>query len=350
MVGVLPLFLDNAASTISIPMKLILQVLNYARKHKYPERRSALTYWEEDYPTSLDIGKDKYGGPFTFEEVEDVKTVLRLTLLITCMNMVHLEFWHSNPFVVHYSNCSLSYMQFLRFASAYPQFYPCFFAFIGFPVYYFLIFPLIRKYVLTIIRRIGLGLLLITLVHPLSAIVELVEVTVSQTSADNTACIFDGSVSTGCPNFDQLLEIILPDLMQSLGAMIVVWGGIELIIAQSPHKIKGLMLTLSTTIAAVFVGICIALDLLLNTFPVHFFPSCLFYYHTIYTMVGVFAFIVYVLVARWYKLRIRDDIVPYHMIAEDFFEKEVAQRRAFIQEYELEDDEESSDSNSSTNS
>ena len=63
---------------LSNPIKLIAQVLNYARKHKYPERRSALTYWEEDYPSRLDLGKEKYGGPFTFEEVENVKTVFRL--------------------------------------------------------------------------------------------------------------------------------------------------------------------------------------------------------------------------------------------------------------------------------
>uniref|UniRef100_A0A1X7VPM4 Uncharacterized protein n=1 Tax=Amphimedon queenslandica TaxID=400682 RepID=A0A1X7VPM4_AMPQE len=41
----------------------------------------ALTYWEEEAPSRLDLGKDKYGGPFTEEEVEDVKTVFRLLLL-----------------------------------------------------------------------------------------------------------------------------------------------------------------------------------------------------------------------------------------------------------------------------
>ena len=62
--------------------KLIAQVLNYARKHKFPERRSAFTYWEEEYPSRLDLGKDKYGGPFSFEEVENIKTVLGLFSLI----------------------------------------------------------------------------------------------------------------------------------------------------------------------------------------------------------------------------------------------------------------------------
>uniref|UniRef100_A0A1X7SJY2 Uncharacterized protein n=1 Tax=Amphimedon queenslandica TaxID=400682 RepID=A0A1X7SJY2_AMPQE len=41
---------------------------NIVRKHKYPENRSALTYWEEEAPSRLDLGKNKYGGPFTEEE------------------------------------------------------------------------------------------------------------------------------------------------------------------------------------------------------------------------------------------------------------------------------------------
>ena len=53
-------------------------MLNYARKTKYPEHRSALTYFDEEEPSRLDYGKHKFGGPFTEEEVEDVKTVLRL--------------------------------------------------------------------------------------------------------------------------------------------------------------------------------------------------------------------------------------------------------------------------------
>ena len=65
-------------SLIKNPIKLIVRVLCYARKHKYPENRSALTYWEEEAPSRLDLDKDKYGGPFTEEEVEDVKTVFRM--------------------------------------------------------------------------------------------------------------------------------------------------------------------------------------------------------------------------------------------------------------------------------
>ena len=68
-------WLDNSFRT-SNPFKIIFQVLIYARKTKYPERRSALTYFDEEEPSRLDYGKHKFGGPFTEEEVEDVKTVL----------------------------------------------------------------------------------------------------------------------------------------------------------------------------------------------------------------------------------------------------------------------------------
>ena len=35
----------------------------------------------------MDYGKEKFGGPFTEEEVEDVKTVLRLIPLIICLSL-----------------------------------------------------------------------------------------------------------------------------------------------------------------------------------------------------------------------------------------------------------------------
>ena len=62
-------------------LKTIYQVLKFAAKHKAPLNRSAFTYWEEDIPSRIDLGKSKYGGPFTTEQVEDVKTVLRLLVI-----------------------------------------------------------------------------------------------------------------------------------------------------------------------------------------------------------------------------------------------------------------------------
>ncbi len=62
-------------------LKTIYQVLKFAAKHKTPLNRSALTYWEEDIPSRMDLGKSRYGGPFTTEQVEDVKTMFRIFLV-----------------------------------------------------------------------------------------------------------------------------------------------------------------------------------------------------------------------------------------------------------------------------
>ena len=47
-------------------------------KNMYPRNHSVLIYWEKNYPSRLNFGMDKYGGPFSEEQEEDVKGVIRL--------------------------------------------------------------------------------------------------------------------------------------------------------------------------------------------------------------------------------------------------------------------------------
>ena len=68
------LFLPDSGS--GNPYKLVYRLITFARKHKTPIQRSAFTYCEEELPSRLDLGKKKYGGPFTVEEVENVKVLL----------------------------------------------------------------------------------------------------------------------------------------------------------------------------------------------------------------------------------------------------------------------------------
>ena len=65
------------------PFKLVYRVIRYAVKHKHPECRSAFTYCEDEPPSRIDLGKSKYGGPFTTEQVEDVKTFLQVIIVIS---------------------------------------------------------------------------------------------------------------------------------------------------------------------------------------------------------------------------------------------------------------------------
>ena len=72
----------------SNPYKKSLQVISYALRAKRPRARAAFGIGH-DPPPRLDLAKRRHGGSFTNEEVEDVKTVGRVMLLILCFGSLH---------------------------------------------------------------------------------------------------------------------------------------------------------------------------------------------------------------------------------------------------------------------
>ena len=66
----------------SNPLKLIYRVMRYAWKNKYPRQRSAFTYSDDKRYSRIDFAKQKFGGPFTTEEVEDVKTFWKVVMVL----------------------------------------------------------------------------------------------------------------------------------------------------------------------------------------------------------------------------------------------------------------------------
>ena len=50
----------------------------------------AFTYWEDELPSHIDFNKRKYRGPFTTEQVEDVKIFLRLLVIIAIASIITL--------------------------------------------------------------------------------------------------------------------------------------------------------------------------------------------------------------------------------------------------------------------
>ena len=70
------------------PYKVVIKVLNFVRKHKHPLYRSAFTYSDVDHPSRIDFAKQRFGGPYTTEQVEDVKAFLRILLLLASVGPV----------------------------------------------------------------------------------------------------------------------------------------------------------------------------------------------------------------------------------------------------------------------
>ena len=50
------------------PYKMVIKVLNFARRNKYPLQRSAFTYCDDERPSRLDFAKERFGGPFSTEQ------------------------------------------------------------------------------------------------------------------------------------------------------------------------------------------------------------------------------------------------------------------------------------------
>ena len=100
----------------------------------------------------MDFGKEKFGGPFTEEEVEDVKTVLKLLPLVICLSLTvsgSLQLTPVDLLTVNKVNRSLTDML-LNYGSNTTWL----FTVVLIPLYQFIIHPLTQWHLTTVhIRR-----------------------------------------------------------------------------------------------------------------------------------------------------------------------------------------------------
>ena len=71
------------------PYRMIFKILNFTRKQKGPVGHpSAFAHCDEFKPSRLDYAKERYGGPFNTSDVEDVKTLIRVFLILFALGPV----------------------------------------------------------------------------------------------------------------------------------------------------------------------------------------------------------------------------------------------------------------------
>ena len=130
--------------------------------------RSAFTYCEDKLPSRIDFGKTKYGGPFTTEQVEDVKTFLRLLVIISVGSYLFgeviaadiLKFNISNSFISSYDIMNRSLHKCYS-EEAFKQIF-IYVGAIAIPVYEFLFYPVFHRFLITVRsqRKFVLGVIL----------------------------------------------------------------------------------------------------------------------------------------------------------------------------------------------
>ena len=289
-------WLDTTPHIVN-PVRRIGEVLNYARKNKYPRNRSALTYWEEDYPSRLDLGKEKYGGPFSEEQVEDVKTVLRLIPLLIPLvgvdyagelTMDGYSFLLPNKtsqFIICCVNKGLLY--FLV-------------AVVLILLYHLLIYPCFYKFIPSMLKRIGIGLIF-ALLTTLYYVVML-------------ACKDSFNLNT-----TSYKALIIPQILHGIAFAFIFPTLLEFTIAQCPHVMRGFLIGLWNAI--------FELGDLINVGGKYPF-SCQgeiycqsLYYHVLKSVIILIILIIFLILAKCYKFRVRENEVNIYLIAEDHFER-----------------------------
>ena len=310
------------------PVILIFRVLNYARKTKYPKNRSALTYWLDDYPPRIDFGKTKYGGPFTEVEVENVKTFFYLlpVLLVTLMVFIPagplgLFYSPSNNGTQSTAECLISSSYFCQYVIA--------LIFVPIKLIVFSRFQYKIKCFATLFRFIGFGIILCILGRMILPIFDIL----ARTSTNETAeCLFSDSTHNITFNHTEYHFLtdyhlsIIPDVISGLGAIVVIPGSFELLVAQAPIEMRGIIVGLYFSVSGIYEQIGWLLTLLVfKAFPL-LWPSCEFYFFVLNVLILIASLIGVTIVGKRYKLRQRDDPFNPYSAVEDFYDKDFERR------------------------
>ena len=305
------------------PVKHIFKVLNYARHHSQPVFRSAFTYGE--VPSRLDLAKNRYGGPFTTEEVEDVKTFGRILLVLISLFGFLLSPNTLTSLVVFadYDNTRGELYHFLYDVNIQYSL-----SALLIPVHMLIIRPCFNRYTyrITILNKMGAGLILVVMSLGLMTAVDVslhnfIE-RVNLSSYENISRYSTFNESESPPNYI-LPVIIVSQFLNGLSFILVFLSGLEFILAQGPRSMQGLLIGLWYAYQSVYLQLQIP-ALFLKLYQ-HFH-----YWLTILkTCLAVVSFTIFIIISRWYKYRQREESseINRQAVIEEYTERQLTTDR-----------------------
>ena len=331
------------------PFKTIFRILRYTWKHKLPERRSALTYWENKIPSRIDFGKQKYGGPFTNEEVEDMKTFFRLlALMLSLFGFFLSDDGHLlSSHVIHNVGCPKLITLLMMVLS--PNHIKLLVILIGIPVYEFLVRKFCNIHMPNLLTRIGIGLLLYLIKQlvyllvdylvnernelPISCVVRTLKLNPSYHYSTTMFCLIanahvvNGNGTCGLLNCPGMLTdsylfnlLLIPQIIEGLSMLFVFMTMLEFICAQAPQTVKGLLIGIWYAMLSIqYIGINsvnFALKGSINS-------NELCMYCGVKGFIIFISLLLYSLVCKYYRYRERDEVINEQAIIEEQYEREL---------------------------
>ena len=306
------------------PYKLVYKVIKFAAQHKTPIRRSAFTYCEDELPSRMDLGKEKYGGPFTTEQVEDVKAFLGiLQVLLTLGPMFTTDIAASNM-LYRFSNHLYKTNQFHYILTTYFELGGLteILIVVLLPLYLCLLRPFIHRYIPGMFKRIGLGMI----IRLLSLLSVFIIDTIGHTQHSNKNCFIERWYYEH-ENYHLGISVwflTFPYILNALSVLFFYTATYEFICAQSPHAMKGLLIGTFFTVKGVFqfLGITAILIPFISWSFNTSFPSCGFVYYLVNILVALIGLVAYTWVARRYQYRQRDEPDNIYRYAEEYYDRD----------------------------
>ena len=299
----------------------------YAWKHKQPTRRSAFTYGESP-PSRLDLGKQRYGGPFTTEQVENVRTFLYIIGIFVGV------FGYALPDTTK-ANLSMQYKQCLSQNEAYtfseimildyPLTIPYSVVFIGVLIHQFVIIPFFPRYILSILKRLWVGLFTLLTELVITSIISYminrdIRNALTSNITENICLSFtNGSLLNQVESHDLTLPFYImavPQVFIGISTFLVQFTIFEFILAQGPRSMQGLLVGVWFMQLSIY---CVQLTLS-NTYL-----SCYWQYYVVTTGLVLISVICYSIAAYKYKYRQRNELsdVNERVIITEYTERQL---------------------------
>ncbi len=304
------------------PLKLIFKVLKYAATNKYPHARSAFSYWDQK-KSRINLSKSKYGGPFTHEEVEDVKTFFRMLWIlligsffvgyfIVYADTLKFEigrFQNDGLAGMNRKELSVSCLECLELRSLLNS--TCIIIIIGVPLLEFLFFPFLKKcsiFHLSTTTRFNFGILFFLFNQINNLILDVVGSVTANRHNVTQLCLLDSSketLSEGSTFTMSYYWLYMPIPFSSVAYYLLLTSAMEFMCAQSPYSMKGLLMGMMYSFIGLFTVVNIGLRRLYWLFPWQ--GSCTTLYYGISTMFTAFSVVLFFFMSKWYSRRRRRD-------------------------------------------
>ena len=294
------------------PAKQIYNIFKYVIKYKRPLQRSAFTYGEPP-PGMLDRAKERYGGPFTTDQVEDVRSFKNILLIL--LSLFGYRFNESTAGIaseyiklfnmtIDTNATKVTFNLMESIVLVFPYSINVSIIVVGILCLQFVIFPFCSHKLPKMLKRIGLSLFLANVSSLLQVIF----------------CV--------CFEIEQPLPyelLILPQILNGISDLLFLTID-EFIIAQAPYHMQGLLIGIFYSQLSIKYA---SFNIAFNSELGH-----KWLYYTIKSLIVLLSLLLYCFVSSQYKQRQRDEpsTINERVIIEEYWERTLNRKKDIKEE------------------